>query len=134
MVKRVRQEDMAGALELEGIGKDDPQLQRWLEEHRGRNGGKLRIDLGGRGVRIIFNREGRCCIDRRVGRRQPQPHPHSFDPDGDRASELQHAVQDIDGDGNLGGTTPVLVKAQPVAEHLFVSSNGGFDPAPLGVS
>jgi hypothetical protein len=37
-------------------------------------------------------------------------------------------------DGHLGGTTPVLVKAQPVADHLFVSPNGGFDPAPLGVS
>jgi hypothetical protein len=27
MVKRIKQEDMAGALELEGIGKDDPRLQ-----------------------------------------------------------------------------------------------------------
>jgi hypothetical protein len=52
MVKRVKQEDMAGALELEGIGKDDPGLQQWLEEHRGRNGGKLRVGLGGTGVRI----------------------------------------------------------------------------------
>ena len=57
MVKRMKQEDMAGALELEGIGKDDPKLQQWLEEHRIRNGGKLRIGLGGRGVRVIFSRE-----------------------------------------------------------------------------
>jgi hypothetical protein len=57
MVKRVKQEDMAGALELEGIGKDDPRLQQWLEEHRGRNGGKIRVGLGGKGVRIIFSRE-----------------------------------------------------------------------------
>jgi hypothetical protein len=57
MVKRLKQEDMAGALELEGIGKDDPRLQQWLEEHRGRNGGKLRVGLGGRGVRIIFGRD-----------------------------------------------------------------------------
>jgi hypothetical protein len=49
MVKRIKQEDMAGALELEGIGKDDPRLQRWLEEHRGRNGGK--------GVRVMFARD-----------------------------------------------------------------------------
>jgi hypothetical protein len=34
MVKRNKQEDMAGALELEGVGKDDPRLQQWLEEHR----------------------------------------------------------------------------------------------------
>ena len=57
MVKRIKQEDMAGALELEGIGKDDPRLQQWLEEHRGRNGGKLRVALSSRGVRIIFSRE-----------------------------------------------------------------------------
>ena len=56
MVKRIKQEDMAGALELEGIGKDDPRLQQWLEEHRGRNGGKLRV-AGWQGVRIIFSRE-----------------------------------------------------------------------------
>jgi hypothetical protein len=57
MVKRTKQQDMAGVLELEGIGKDDPRLQRWLEEHRERNGGALRVGLGGRGVRIIFSRE-----------------------------------------------------------------------------
>lgn len=57
MVKRIRQEDMAGALELAGIGKDDPRLQGWLDEHRARNGGKLRVGLGGKGVRILFSRE-----------------------------------------------------------------------------
>ena len=57
MVKRSKQEDMAGALELKGVGKDDPRLQRWLEEHRARNGGKLRVGLGSQGVRIIFGRE-----------------------------------------------------------------------------
>lgn len=57
MVKRIKQEDMAGALELEGVGKDDARLQQWLDEHRARNGGKLRVGLGGKGVRIIFSRE-----------------------------------------------------------------------------
>jgi hypothetical protein len=57
MVKRIKQEEMAGALELEGIGKDDPRLSQWLDAHRARNGGKLRVGLGGRGVRIIFSRE-----------------------------------------------------------------------------
>jgi hypothetical protein len=56
MVKRIKQEDMAGALELEGIGKDDPRLQKWLEEHRARNGGKLRVGLGGKGVRVMFSK------------------------------------------------------------------------------
>jgi hypothetical protein len=57
MVKRVKQDDVAGALELAGVGRDDPRLVQWLEEHRGRNGGKLHIGLGGKGVRIIFSRE-----------------------------------------------------------------------------
>jgi hypothetical protein len=37
-------------------------------------------------------------------------HLSSFDPDGDRASELLHAVQDKHGDANLCGTTPVRAK------------------------
>jgi hypothetical protein len=39
----------------------------------------------------------------------------------------------MDGDRKIGGTTTVLAKAQPFADHLFVSPNGGLDPAPLGV-
>ncbi|MBV8398736.1 MAG: hypothetical protein JOZ58_16420 [Acetobacteraceae bacterium] len=57
MVKRTKQEDMAGAVELEGVGKDDPKLAQWLEEHRARNGGKIRVSLGGKGVRVVFARE-----------------------------------------------------------------------------
>jgi hypothetical protein len=57
MVKRIKQEDMAGALDLEGINKDDPRLQQWLDEHRARNGGKLRVGLGSKGVRILFSKE-----------------------------------------------------------------------------
>jgi hypothetical protein len=37
-------------------------------------------------------------------------HLSSFDPDGNRASELLHAVQDKHGDANLCGTTPVRAK------------------------
>ena len=48
MVKRIKQE---------GIGKDDTRLQHWLEEHRARNGGKLRVGLGGKGVRVMFARD-----------------------------------------------------------------------------
>ena len=57
MVKRIKEEGMAGALELEGIAKDDPRLQDWLDEHRARNGGKIRVGLGGKGVRVMFARE-----------------------------------------------------------------------------
>jgi hypothetical protein len=56
-VKRIKPEDMAGAFELEGIGKVDPRLQLWLEEHRARNGGKIRLGLGGKGVRVMFARD-----------------------------------------------------------------------------
>lgn len=57
MVKRIKEEGMAGALELEGMGKDDPRLQAWLDEHRARNGGKVRVGLGGKGVRVMFARD-----------------------------------------------------------------------------
>jgi hypothetical protein len=62
MVKRIKQEDMAGALEFEGVTKDDPRLQEWLEEHRARNGGKVRIALGGKGVRVIFSKEADMAL------------------------------------------------------------------------
>jgi hypothetical protein len=57
MVKRVKQEDIAGVLEFEGRTKDDPELNAWLEDHRARNGGKLRVSLGGKGVRVMFSKE-----------------------------------------------------------------------------
>jgi hypothetical protein len=53
----------------------------------------------------------------------------SFDADGDRVSQLQHPIQDMDGHGNLGGATPVLAEAQPIADHLFVTPDDGLDPA-----
>jgi hypothetical protein len=52
MVKDIKEKGMAGALEFENFRKDDPQLQVRLEEHRARNGGKLRVGLGGKGVRV----------------------------------------------------------------------------------
>jgi hypothetical protein len=42
------------------------------------------------------------CTDRRDGRTAPQPRPGSRDADGLRASELEHPVQDVDADGDLG--------------------------------
>jgi hypothetical protein len=57
MVKRVKQEDIAGVLEFEGRTKDDPELNAWLEDHRARNGGKVRVSLGGKGVRVMFSKE-----------------------------------------------------------------------------
>src|ERR1700712_1783832 len=39
-------------------------------------------------------------------------HLISFDADGDRASQLRHAVQGQDSDGNFGGTTLIFTKVQ----------------------
>src|SRR3954453_1357525 len=52
------------------------------------------------------------------------------DADGDRASQVQHAVQGMDSDGNLSDTTLVLATAQPVANDLFVTPDGGLDSTP----
>jgi len=54
---------------------------------------------------------------------------NSFDADGDRASQLQHAIQDPDGDGNFGGTTPIFAKAQAISDHLLVTSDAGLNAA-----
>jgi hypothetical protein len=62
MVKRIKEEGMAGALEFEDLRRDDPQLQVWLEEHRARNGGKLRVGLGGKGVRVIFSKAADMAV------------------------------------------------------------------------
>ena len=63
-----------------------------------------------------------------------QPHLKSSNPDGDRASKLQHAVQDMDGDGNLGGAAVVRAKAQAVADHLLEPPNRGFNSGALVVA
>lgn len=57
MVKRVKQEDMAGVLEFEGRTGEDPEFKQWMEEHRARNGGKLRVGQGAKGVRVMFSKE-----------------------------------------------------------------------------
>ena len=57
MVKRVKQEDMAGVLEFQGRTSDDPEFKMWLEEHKARSGGKVRVSLGAKGVRVMFSKE-----------------------------------------------------------------------------
>ena len=56
MVKRTKVEDIAGVLEFAGRTKEDPEFLQWLEEHRTRNGGKLRVSQGATGVRVAFSR------------------------------------------------------------------------------
>jgi hypothetical protein len=49
----------------------------------------------------------------------PQPRSGSGDADRDRASQLQHTIEGMDSDLNLGRPALVLVRAQPVSDHLF---------------
>ena len=57
MVKRVKREDMAGVLEFEGRTSEYPEFQGWMENHKARNGGKVRVSLGMKGVRVMFSKE-----------------------------------------------------------------------------
>jgi hypothetical protein len=57
MVKRVKQEDIAGVLEFEGRTAEDPEFKAWMEDHRAIKGGKLRVGLGATGVRVMFSKD-----------------------------------------------------------------------------
>ncbi len=57
MVKRRKQDDIAGVLEFEGRTSEDPEVVAWLAEHKARKGGKIRVSLGGKGVRVMFSEE-----------------------------------------------------------------------------
>src|SRR3954466_11351677 len=49
----------------------------------------------------------------------------SGDADVLRASQLLHAVEHVDRPVHLSRPTLIRVRAQPVADHLFPSANGG---------
>ena len=57
MVKRRKEEDIAGILEFDGRRAEDPEFMEWLADHKARNGGKIRVSQGGKGVRVMFSRE-----------------------------------------------------------------------------
>ncbi len=56
MVRRHKEEEIAGIIEFEGRGSQDPVLLEWLADHRSRNGGKIRISQGGKGTRVMFSK------------------------------------------------------------------------------
>lgn len=73
MVKRRKQEEIAGILEFEGRTAEDASFKDWMADHKARNGGKLRISKGGTGVRVMFSKEAdmefwqeRDALDRRT--------------------------------------------------------------------
>jgi hypothetical protein len=57
MVRRQKHEEIAGVLEFEGRTSEEPEFLEWLADHRTRNGGKVRVSQGGKGVRVMFSRE-----------------------------------------------------------------------------
>ena len=57
MVKRRKQEEIAGVLEFAGTSAEDPTFKRWVAEHRAQNGGNLRMSKGTTGVRVMFSKE-----------------------------------------------------------------------------
>jgi hypothetical protein len=82
MVKRRKEEEIVGVLEFEGKTSEDPEVMKWLTEHKARNGGKIRVSRGSTGVRVAFSKEADLALwqarsklgasgsDRRV----PEPH------------------------------------------------------------
>lgn len=62
MVKRRKEEEIAGVLEFGGRTAQDPEFMAWLAEHKARNGGKLRVSQGGTGVRVMFGKEADMAL------------------------------------------------------------------------
>src|SRR3954447_18253896 len=50
-----------------------------------------------------------------------------------RAPQVLHAVEHMDSDVHLGGATLIRMRAQPVADHLFPSADGGLGPGAFRV-
>ena len=72
-----------------------------------------------------------CCTDQRYDCSCPSPVRGSGDADGDRAFQLQHTVERVDGDVHLGRPTLIRARAQPVADHLLEPADGRLDPGSL---
>ena len=62
MVKRRKEEEIVGVLEFEGRTSEDPEVVKWLAEHKARNGGKIRVSRGGTGVRVAFSKEADMAL------------------------------------------------------------------------
>ncbi len=62
MVKRRKEEEIVGVLEFEGRTSEDPEVMKWLAEHKARNGGKIRVSRGSRGFRVAFSKEADMAL------------------------------------------------------------------------
>jgi hypothetical protein len=77
------------------------------QRHRVTNWRAYDASLRQRGSLTIWFTEGPWCTDQWDGRLDPTSRRGSCDADGLRATELEHAVQGTNGDGDLGGLTTV---------------------------
>lgn len=57
MVKRRKQEEIVGVLEFDGKTSEDPEVLKWLADHKAQNGGKILVSRGMKGVRVAFSKE-----------------------------------------------------------------------------
>jgi hypothetical protein len=62
MVKRRREEDIVGVLEFAGRAGDDPEFLDWLADHKARNGGKIRVSQGAKGIRVMFTKDADMAL------------------------------------------------------------------------
>jgi hypothetical protein len=78
MVKRHREEEIVGVLEFEGRTSEDPEVMKWLAEHKARSGGKIRVSRGSKGLRVAFSKEADMALWRarseRRGKGEGSPH------------------------------------------------------------
>ena len=108
MVQRRKPDEIVGVLEFEGRTEKDVEFVAWLAEWRGAwISGADALSLAALG---------------------------SGDADIAWASQVQHAVESVDGNGHLCRSALVRMRAQLVADHLFPPVHGGFDPGSPVVS
>jgi hypothetical protein len=62
VVKRRKEEDIAGILEFAGRSSEDPEFQEWLAEHKAHHGGKIRVSKGLTGVRVMFTKNADMAL------------------------------------------------------------------------
>ncbi len=56
MVKCRQEEEIVGVLEFAGRTSEDPEVMRWLAEHRAQNEGQIRVGRGSTGVGVAFGK------------------------------------------------------------------------------
>ena len=67
-------------------------------------------------------------MDQGCGRTDPYPASGLGCVDVVRASQVQHAIEHVDGNVHLGRPALIRMRAQPVADHLFPPADGGLGP------